>query len=423
MNIFKKNNQITSLIFFVLIICFSLPLLFSSNIILFAEDEVENGRVYVALGDSISEGYAINLTNNNGEPVFEGNDDYNFIENSYTYNLNEYLTKSYKYVKGYNFSRSGYTCQDLVNFITSFYNLEKDACKNPSSNNSVFNTLTNLQIYNALTTARTITITIGANNVLQKAQDVALRYLGLSGEDITIEEIETILKNEIIGTNTIKGFQAELTDLLGLLNSLNPSCEIYFNAIYNPYSVLDLSDYIKNNQALLSLISPNFTQERLNDISSLTELALNGGTDSTGNIFRGINSILDLEIDRFNAILDANFYLVDSKAKFDNKLLAGRESYKEVVNTRLDELDSASKLNEVKNNNAILFSKYLDPHPTEEGHKLLSDSFKEKGIGTHYNAGASNLTKILIFISIGAFVVIIILGVVVALTKTKRRVC
>lgn len=337
---------------------------------------------YIAFGDSIAEGYAINLkTKSDDETLITGGDeDYSFVENSYAKLIKTELEKYYN-TTGYNFSYSGDTCQDLIDYLEEFYDYENNSAKNASANNETYPTLTNGEIYESVSTANIITICIGANNVLSDASKLITGFLGLNNgtQTITQSDMEEICKDFILGNESknIKGFKAEFNELLKIFNKLNPNAKIYFTNIYNPFKVLDADSgllYYAHS------ISSSLTQENLDIISSTTEIVIGGGKDSKGEDYTGLNNVIESEINAFNS---NNFILVNSKAnfdeKFDNTNATTRKIYNNYVNTRLDEITSVNIFFLMSNINNIT-TQYLDPHPTIQGHELIFNAHKARGI-------------------------------------------
>lgn len=337
---------------------------------------------YVALGDSIAEGYAINLkTKGEDEDLIGGGDeDYSFVENSYPYLIKEELEKSYN-VTPYNYSYSGDTCQDLINFINEFYDDSTHSCKNQTDANPTYPTISNLDVYNSLAEANILTICIGANNILSGATSLITRFLGIESPSITRAEMEETLKVQILGDGNTKGLKSEFQELLSLIYEINPNAKVYFTSIYNPYKVLDAQESLLS---MCKLFLPQVTQENLNIISEVTELAIAGGRDSQENDFTGINNVLSQEISTFNTSHSSNnFTLIDSKAlfdeKFDNTSTETRKTYNNYVNVRLDEVTSNALLGGGLDA-SLLATNYLDPHPTTAGHELIFNAHKGAGL-------------------------------------------
>lgn len=424
--------------FLILMLCFS----FLSPIgVVFAEEtEKPKEKIYVSLGDSISKGYAINLkelldsgeTTTNNLITGEEND-YSFIENCYAYKIDGYLKQYHAYNKGYNFAHSGDTCQDLINFISSFYDNVNDVCKKPNDMNSKFNALTNLEVYNILSNAQTISVCIGANNILSEATDIIMNYLGLQNTTPrTYREVESILEDKVE-----QEFVPQFQKLLLLINSLNSKAEVYFTTIYNPYAVLqaneDLMNYLSSDdgymlqqtlKASYGYDLQYFTQDRLTDIAYLSEIVIEGtASDSTGKVFLGLNGVIKDEIDKSRANDDANFYVVDSCSKFNDKKYPSNE-YHNYVNESLDSLTMQKLTNIMLNSNlenSIVM--YMDPHPTNLGHNLIFETFKSSQIGTRYYQ-ESNVNKTLVVIlGLTGFVLISVLSSVIAIKITKKKVC
>lgn len=423
--------------FLILILCFSF--LAPIGVVFAEETEKPKEKIYVSLGDSISKGYAINLkegfVDESATLITGEENDYSFIENCYAYKLNGYLKQYHAYNKGYNFAHNGDNCQDLINFISSFYDNVNEVCKNPNGMNSKFNTLTNLEVYNILSNAQTISVCIGANNILSEAIDIITNYLGFQKNTTprSYQQVEALLRDKVESD-----FEPQFQKLLLLINSLNSKAEVYFTTIYNPYAVLqanadlmniisdpDTQSEIKNNYGY---DLQYFTQDRLTDIAYLSELAIQGGFDSTGKVFLGLNGVIKEEINKSKANDNSNFFMVDSYSKFNEKKGPSNE-YHNYVNECLDSLDGTAfmgimysvAMGSATINNAV--SLYMDPHPTYLGHNLIFETFKSSQIGTRYYQ-ESNVNKTLVVIlGISGFVLVLTLGSVIALKITKNRVC
>ncbi len=419
--------------FLILMLCFSF--LAPIGVVFAEETEKPKEKIYVSLGDSISKGYAINLKEgfeDESATLITGEEnDYSFIENCYAYKLNGYLKQYYGYNKGYNFAHNGDDCQDLINFISSFYDNVNEVCKNPNDMNSKFNTLTNLEVYDILSNAQTISVCIGANNILSEATDIITNYLGFQKDTTprSYQQVEALLRDKVESD-----FEPQFQKLLLLINSLNSKAEVYFTTIYNPYAVLqadeDLLNYLSSDETqnmiknMYGYDLQYFTQDRLTDIAYLSELAIQGGFDSTGRVFLGLNGVIKEEINKSRANDDANFYVVDSYSKFNEKKNPNSE-YHNYINECLDKITGETiavwvMLNIDFTENIVM---YMDPHPTYLGHNLIFETFKSNQIGTKYYQ-ESNVNKTLVVIlGISGFVLVLTLGSVIALKITKNRVC
>lgn len=418
--------------FLILMLCFSF--LAPIGVVFAEETEKPKEKIYVSLGDSISKGYAINLkegfVDESATLITGEENDYSFIENCYAYKLNGYLKQYHAYNKGYNFAHNGDDCQDLINFISSFYDNVNEVCKNPNDMNSKFNTLTNLEVYNILSNAQTISVCIGANNILSEATDIITNYLGFQKNTTprSYQQVEALLRDKVESD-----FEPQFQKLLLLINSLNSKAEVYFTTIYNPYAILqanaDLMNIISDPDTQ-SAIKNNygydlqyFTQDGLTDIAYLSELAIQGGFDSTGKVFLGLNGVIKEEINKSKANDNSNFFMVDSYSKFNEKKGPNNE-YHNYVNECLDSL-TVQKLTNIMLNSNLENSlvMYMDPHPTYLGHNLIFETFKSSQIGTRYYQ-ESNVNKTLVVIlGISGFVLVLTLGSVIALKITKNRVC
>ena len=366
---------------------------FKNNV--FAE-ETKQQITYVAFGDSISEGGAINLrTKTESEELITGGDSsYGFVQDSYPDLIKKDLEKIYDVV-AYNFSYSGDTCQDLIDFIkgdgengkrAGFFDETNLSALNSSNSNEIYTSLTNENIYEAVKSANIITVCIGANNILKNAQTLIMQFLGLDqNKTVTRSEIEDQLRKEIEGdtASNIKGFITEFQELLATLNKLNPNAKIYFTNVYNPYKVLIADTSLLENAMLKAYTQNKLTQDNLDIISEITEMAIAGGTDSLGKSFTGINNVIENEINKFTG--SKNFVYIDSKNQFDAKYDASNKKlYNDYVNVQLEKLG----LNNVM---SFDFDSYLDPHPTYDGHKLIFNAHKNKGLEVYIKPEAEKV--------------------------------
>ena len=338
---------------------------------------------YVAFGDSIAEGCAINMkTKTDSETLITGADtSYDLVEGCYVDLIRDELDKTYN-TTAYNYAYSGDTCQDLLDFLAEFYDNANNTANNSTSANATYPSLTNGELYNNIKNANIITVCIGANNILCEAPSLVSHFLGVQLPSIERQEIEEVLKRKILGytdesdsKNNIKGLQAEFSELLDIFYKLNPNANIYFTSIYNPYKVVDADPSLLST---IQMLYPKFTQENLNIVSEIAEVAIGGGKDSSNNDFVGINNVIYDSINSFNSTHSSNFKYVDSKASYDAQYSdSNRANYNRYVNIRVDELSLAA-MNGASNIFEI-YSAYFDPHPTYEGHELIAN--------THINAG------------------------------------
>ncbi|MDY2696217.1 MAG: InlB B-repeat-containing protein [Eubacteriales bacterium] len=330
---------------------------------------------YVAFGDSIAEAYAINMkTKSADEPLITGFDSsYDLVENSYVDLINKELSKTYN-TTAYNYAYSGDQCSDLIAYIREFYDDVNETVKDGATANATYPTLTNKQIYNTVKNANIITICIGANNILKEAFDLIGGYLGLNkNPPYELKELEDVLKANILGDSSknIVGFKAEFDELLTILNKINPNAYIYFTNIYNPYKVLKADSELLSAAKMMGY--NYFTQERLDAVAHLADVAIGGGEDSAGNDFTSLNDVISQGVTKANEQND-RFVYVNTKQAYDAKYDATNlPNYNNFVNTRLDEMTP----NAILNGGYSIFdvekigATYLDPHPTYEGHKLI----------------------------------------------------
>ncbi len=331
---------------------------------------------YVAFGDSIAEAYAINMkTKTDSEELILGMDEsYALIDGSYSDLIREELDKTYN-TTAFNFAYSGDTCQDLLDFLAEFYDNINNTANNSTDANVTYPSLTNRELYQTVKNANIITVCISANNILCEAPALVSRFLGFTSPSIDRQGIEKVLKKKILGDSAsgIKGLKAEFPELLNVFYKLNPKANIYFTSVYNPYKVVDADPTFLST---VQMFYQNFTQENLNTISEITEVAISGGKDSLGNDFVGINNIIYDSINSFNSTHSSNFKYVDSKLSYDAQYSdSDRANYNRYVNIRADELTLSAMSGDIFD----VYSTYFDPHPSYAGHELIAS--------THINAG------------------------------------
>ena len=338
---------------------------------------------YVAFGDSIAEAYAINMkTKSADEPLITGFDSsYALVENSYVDLINKELSKTYN-ATAYNYAYSGDKCSDLIAYIREFYDDANETVKDGTTANATYPTLTNGQIYNSVKNANIITICIGANNILKDAINLIAGYLELKKPYYTLEQMETALKANILGDSSknIVGFKAEFDELLTILNKINPNAYIYFTNIYNPYKVLKADSGLLQTASYLGF--NNFTQERLDNIAHLADVAIGGGKDLTGNDFTSLNDVILQGVTKANE-QNNRFVYVNTKQVFDSKYdESNLQNYNNYVNTRLDEMTPNAIMggDYSFDDPSEIGASFFDPHPTYEGHKLIFNAHNSAGL-------------------------------------------
>lgn len=362
---FKKIGLVAILTIMMFSCCFAVPLCLNAT-------ENKQSIIYTAFGDSIAEAYAINMKTKSDSEALIGADNIHttdFVANGYCDLIKTELEKSYT-VSAYNFAYSGDTCQNLLDFIYEFYDKANETYTDESSN-ATYSNFTNEELYKTLKKSNIISVCIGANNILKDVSDLVVSFLGSSK---TRAEVEASLEINILGNGSdVKGLKAEFKELLAVLNAINPNAKIYFTNIYNPFKVLDLNSNISQYASYIGI-----TQEKLNELSDITELAIAGGTDSSGNSYVGINNVISDGIEEFNSTNNTNnFKFVDTKSKFDAQYSdSNRANYNQYVNVKLDELE----LSDISGGLTSAASQFLDPHPTYLGHSLIANAHIEKGL-------------------------------------------
>ncbi len=327
--------------------------------------EVPEKTYYIALGDSIAKGYAVDLktvtydADGQRQVTFsadyytdDGNPD--FVPDTYTAALRDRLIADGTVDAAFNFARSGDTCQDLIDFLAEISDSDPDA---PSAR---FPARTNREVLTALENARVITVCIGANNVLVPAIDLLPKYI--AGE-IPYNVLEATTRIHLLGAGTPgvegykKGLADEIPELLARLHAVSPEAEIVFSTIYNPYRKLDVGEGLRFLEMIGSVAN---AEEKLNSVESLSELAIAGGADASGNDLVGINPILREALATFTAETGRTIHLADTKTLFD--AAAADSDYCDLVNTDMGYLTVKDAGN---------YTTYADPHPTHAGHALM----------------------------------------------------
>ena len=305
-----------------LIICSAFLTLFFSEKTIEVSAKINNEINYLALGDSIADGYAL-----------EGYLGYNFIENAYTTRFKNKLETDYLdiNVSSLTYAKEGDKTYNLLQKLDTFYS--------------------------AVSNADIITICIGANDILGLALQNVSDFIN---GNLTVAEMEDILEG---GINT---FKINFPKVLNKIYKINPNAKVIFNNIYNPYKCF----YLTGAWGLLASLA-GIDINNVNKISEITEVYLAGGTNSQGENVSGLNNLLASFINESNC---DNFFLADVKAVFDKYITDnGSDAYSDIVNVNA---------NNITLQNFNNFSAYADPHPTAKGHKLIFETiysmFNEK---------------------------------------------
>lgn len=309
-------------------------------------DEVSDTICYVSFGDSIAVGY--NLPN-----YISGTSDASdeamgqFVEDSYTYNFKTMLENKF----GTN------------NVVSTTYAQSGDSSK------ELINKLNSTTVQNTLKSADIVTICIGANDILGPALNNISGYVlkdSVSGS-VTVAEMENQLSDGLENFKGKDGAEGNLDKILNKLYAINPDAIYIFTNVYNPYKVFALPT------SLSSFISyTDFSEQKINQMGEITEVYLAGGTNTQGQTIQGLNQILESKIEAFGC---DNFALVDSHASFDLHTLSTTPKYNELVYASLTQ-NSSINMNELMSGGADFIMEKSDPHPTELGHGLLYDEFK-----------------------------------------------
>lgn len=450
-SIFKKANIILFILMITLSVCM-LTVNVAYNV------EATNQGVYIALGDSITEGYAYNLKNvdyssgtrtitfNNtfytGGNVFPLENDE--LSNLYVYKLAQRWSNQTS--NSINFATSGDTCKDMLDFIDGFYDYELDTCKSSTSSNSDYTNLTNQQVFDYFKSASIITLDIGANNILSEAPALIQKYWGFAqNESITIQEMTAVLKNKLVGDSTTT-FEYQFKLLLNKIYKLAPDAKIYIGNVYNPYKALritnELNTYVQNLKSgpVGSLLSQNgyninFSSSTVRDVAELAELAIAGGTDTNGQAFVGLNNIIENTLTEFlTTNTNAKFEYIDVKAKFDNIYYDNSKNYNDYINEDLNMLDQTTMSNAISgaiSNPSVLtqtLTKYMDPHPTMKGNSVIYSAIvgEDEILAENINETTANknnkfnLNRNFILYCVSVVVIVDVIVVIAIIIKKKR---
>lgn len=274
---------------------------------------------YVSLGDSIAAGHTIDTSwdSNYGErSQFSCNGrttPTTLVPGCYTYLINEELKNIYGAgnVNTTSFARSGATVESLMRTID-------DATYGPI-------------MRNALAQAHLVTISIGANDILQPAL-LSLNDYVATGD---LSGLTAIVNNNLTNLGT-DGHTYSYIKLFDKLRSINPNAKYIFTTIYNPYKYL----YVDPNrdgffQPLLDLIPPliyevdlGFTKVPIDLAPLVREAILN--TDILKTLFSRVNTLpswVNTRVDDLDTVIRnkintyrnnyPNFYVADTKVLFD----------------------------------------------------------------------------------------------------------
>ena len=241
------------------------------------------------------------------------------------------LEQEYKEVHAINYAKAGEDSQDLLDFLSPLNKTSLTAAEQLIK--------TNIQ------NADIITVCIGANDILGPATNNLTKYL-MFGTDIT-----TYLDPGITQLKT------NLPQIVTLLTTLNPTADIVFLNVFNPYLELMVTETMPPSSGMLSV---NTT--KLKEIGVITEAYLNSGEINTNTMNKtvpdGVNTII------YDCIKDQNnCHLLDVNSAFNN-YLTNNETY-DIVNVCILSRQNISLSN---------LSTDLDPHPNTKGHKLIFDT-------------------------------------------------
>lgn len=305
-----------------------------------AAGETKDKFNYLSLGDSICAGTYIEDSENKT------------YESNYTNLLaNEITTNVYDTVLKKNYGKDG---DNTSNFLSKITGLDANG------NALVDDALSlSLEIQQAIADADLITISIGTNDILGPANANLMDFL-VSDTDIS-PFLDAGLAN----------FVTNFPRIVARLEELNPNAKFVFTNIYNPY--LELMSATENITISTPMAPLPITKEKIQLLGTISEAYINSSSSSifpatpvlvgadNKNIEKGVNQLLGEYLAG-----KENFSFVDTKSAFDGYFVAA--DHYAIVNCSLLDYDG-----EVLSS----FNKILDPHPSELGHALMFQVFKQ----------------------------------------------
>lgn len=305
----------------------------------------DNGLNVLAFGDSISAGYAPNVspysdTDETEDPTLI--EKRNMLQNYFEFCNSNYGTTASKSAYTYNFAKqvditanirsyanSGDTSTDLANMLTV------DGYQKTLAENGSQVTIQNQSIASAIKSADIVTLCIGANDVLQTAvarinqtiEDGGIAYL-LTG--FTPEMNEEF--SDLIDQN-VEAFKSNYTTKI--LPKLSGK-KVFVMTIYNPYKYLSIAD-------------------RFVGLTEILNKAIEG-LDQINNAIR--------------ASANKNVIVVDVAKSLDQ---IAEKYYKDYVNADLSKIDIMSL--GAFGSGQIPY--YMDPHPTPLGQQTIAKMYFE----------------------------------------------
>lgn len=284
--------------------------------------KAEETLKYVALGDSIADG--------TGLPGYQK---YTFVEGAYTTLLKEDLETRFN-IDAVTYAKASSNTSDLLSLLNGM----------PTEKYSDLDVETAL---NDIASADLITLCIGANDILLPAIENVYDFIM---NNKTVADMEQILDKGL------EAFTSNYPEVLKKLTELNPNAQIIVHDIYNPYKYFKLTAEIEKIAPYVGVNVNN-----ANSIGDITEIYLDGGTNSSGNKVSGLNNILTSSVAMNN---NGNITITFIKTNFDS-CVDYDISYSELVNADPTKITAQNFMN---------FSEYADPHPTLEGHEMIASS-------------------------------------------------
>lgn len=289
---------------------------------------------YVALGDSITDGYGLEGYNEDasytGEIARPDGSFFALFDNKLkdVYgNLN---------VDSVCYAHQGDKSENLLNLITS-----------------------NSLVQEKLQQADIVTITIGANDILQ---------FFTSEANINITELQKALTT----------FSSNLDLIVSQLKNICNG-KIIFNLTYNPFlSIMQLSDFNVYYQDILTSQVEIYNKNKLKEIYvDLTNAYVCNITSAD------IESINYLTIKKINQLKNEkinNFYYFDVYSVFSD-LINSNEKLTSYVNANFDIFEQTISSQEKPLTQLqflqLFFSINLDPHPSKDGHELIANKLED----------------------------------------------
>ena len=326
-----KNNLFCFFVAILLIGLLSLSVNFNNFNCRADGERIKDVFHYVSLGDSIAAGYGLGGYDEDEEL----NGDI-FVSNSYSARIKNYLNNELDYIDAKSYGCSGDTVSDLLNKLN-----------------------TNQSIIEAVQSADLITISIGANDILEPASNAIVAGMVMS--NMNFATVESSMQGGLDSLNSENG----LVVLLDKLKELNSDGKVVFLDVYNPYKhfiEIDDGDY----SITYGAFSVGLSAEDLRQVGLSSQTYIMGGENLSGDVVVGLNEILFNKIylkNSDNERIYPNFYMIGAGSEYSslNGIAKCFNDYDETGD--YSDLVNAG----IYNTNEV----EIDPHPTTIGHEQM----------------------------------------------------